>query len=198
MLERCWYRVGDLWLSKHEAQLRRAKDVQHCAVLLAIRTGLMFCFVLFFQSSPSAHCRTMCFIASSHPPCPRQHLQWSLVGRQRPSCLFGCGLVHLLCQRSTRLQVGLLWQGQCPFYSSFLLAALSSSPPVILQTLVYAFTKPDRVEQCVVFWNTKTNEKYIKLSALDSLWFPCAFFLPLCIGLTHASIAIQHKDTSRS
>ncbi|ESO83236.1 hypothetical protein LOTGIDRAFT_197584 [Lottia gigantea] len=29
-------------------------------------------------------------------------------------------------------------------------------------TVVYSFTKPDRPEVCVVFWNTKNNEKYIK------------------------------------
>eukprot|EP00794_Sanderia_malayensis_P012081 gene12081-13325_t len=29
-------------------------------------------------------------------------------------------------------------------------------------TVVYAFTKPDRPEYCVVFWDTKTNERYIK------------------------------------
>jgi len=26
-------------------------------------------------------------------------------------------------------------------------------------TVVYAFTRPDRMEQCVVFWNTKTDER---------------------------------------
>src|SRR5690349_16203179 len=30
------------------------------------------------------------------------------------------------------------------------------------KTLVYAFTKPDRPEHCVVFWDTKTDEKYVK------------------------------------
>lgn len=29
-------------------------------------------------------------------------------------------------------------------------------------TLVYAFTKPDRQEWCVVFWDTKGNERYVK------------------------------------
>ncbi|KAL5015359.1 hypothetical protein ScPMuIL_009629 [Solemya velum] len=29
-------------------------------------------------------------------------------------------------------------------------------------TVVYAFTKPERVEHCVIFWDTKNNEKYIK------------------------------------
>ncbi|KAI0210975.1 WD repeat-containing protein 35 [Lamellibrachia satsuma] len=29
-------------------------------------------------------------------------------------------------------------------------------------TVVYAFTKPDRLEHCVIFWNTKNNEKYVK------------------------------------
>ncbi|XP_078503870.1 WD repeat-containing protein 35 [Lissotriton helveticus] len=29
-------------------------------------------------------------------------------------------------------------------------------------TVVYAYTKPDRPEYCVVFWETKNNEKYIK------------------------------------
>jgi WD repeat-containing protein 35 len=27
---------------------------------------------------------------------------------------------------------------------------------------VYAFTKPDRPEHCVVFWDTKTDDKYVK------------------------------------
>lgn len=30
------------------------------------------------------------------------------------------------------------------------------------KTLVYAFTKPDRPEHCVVFWDTKTDDKYVK------------------------------------
>ncbi|XP_029586677.1 WD repeat-containing protein 35 isoform X1 [Salmo trutta] len=29
-------------------------------------------------------------------------------------------------------------------------------------TVVYAYTKPDRLEYCVVFWDTKNNEKFIK------------------------------------
>ncbi len=29
-------------------------------------------------------------------------------------------------------------------------------------TLVYAFRKPDKVEHCVIFWNTTTNDKYPK------------------------------------
>ncbi|XP_064652091.1 WD repeat-containing protein 35-like [Lineus longissimus] len=29
-------------------------------------------------------------------------------------------------------------------------------------TVVYAFTKPDRQEYCVIFWDTKNNEKYVK------------------------------------
>ncbi|XP_065063167.1 WD repeat-containing protein 35-like [Rhopilema esculentum] len=29
-------------------------------------------------------------------------------------------------------------------------------------TVVYAYTKPDRPEYCVVFWDTKTNERYVK------------------------------------
>ena len=28
--------------------------------------------------------------------------------------------------------------------------------------LVYSFTKMERPENCVIFWNTKTNEKYTK------------------------------------
>lgn len=38
--------------------------------------------------------------------------------------------------------------------------------------VVYAFTRPDRLEQCVVFWNMKTDERYVPnacvwVSALD-------------------------------
>lgn len=29
-------------------------------------------------------------------------------------------------------------------------------------TVVYAFTKPERHEYCVVFWDTKNNEKFVK------------------------------------
>ncbi|XP_028927849.1 WD repeat-containing protein 35 isoform X1 [Ornithorhynchus anatinus] len=29
-------------------------------------------------------------------------------------------------------------------------------------TVVYAYTRPDRAEYCVVFWDTKNNEKYVK------------------------------------
>lgn len=29
-------------------------------------------------------------------------------------------------------------------------------------TVVYAYTRPDRPECCVVFWDTKNNEKYVK------------------------------------
>lgn len=29
-------------------------------------------------------------------------------------------------------------------------------------TVVYSFTKPDRVEHCVIFWDTKNGEKYVK------------------------------------
>ncbi|KAF6107088.1 WD repeat domain 35 [Phyllostomus discolor] len=29
-------------------------------------------------------------------------------------------------------------------------------------TIVYAYTRPDRPEYCVIFWDTKNNEKYIK------------------------------------
>lgn len=28
--------------------------------------------------------------------------------------------------------------------------------------MVYAYTRPDRPEYCVVFWDTKNNEKYVK------------------------------------
>jgi hypothetical protein len=28
--------------------------------------------------------------------------------------------------------------------------------------VVYAYTRPDRPEYCVVFWDTKSNEKYVK------------------------------------
>lgn len=28
--------------------------------------------------------------------------------------------------------------------------------------MVYAFTKPERQEYCVVFWDTKNNEKFVK------------------------------------
>eukprot|EP00002_Diphylleia_rotans_P007172 TRINITY_DN1668_c0_g1_i5.p1 TRINITY_DN1668_c0_g1~~TRINITY_DN1668_c0_g1_i5.p1 ORF type:complete len:840 (+),score=196.96 TRINITY_DN1668_c0_g1_i5:209-2728(+) len=30
------------------------------------------------------------------------------------------------------------------------------------KTLVYAFTKPDRADYCVIFWDTKTDERYVK------------------------------------
>eukprot|EP00741_Cyanophora_paradoxa_P024440 tig00022075_g23597.t1 len=30
------------------------------------------------------------------------------------------------------------------------------------KTLVYAFNKPDRPEHCVIFWDTKTDERYVK------------------------------------
>ncbi len=29
-------------------------------------------------------------------------------------------------------------------------------------TLVYAFRKPEKLEHCVIFWNTATNDKYPK------------------------------------
>jgi len=29
-------------------------------------------------------------------------------------------------------------------------------------TVVYAFMKPDRVEHCVIFWDYKNKEKYVK------------------------------------
>nr|KAG5696704.1 hypothetical protein BaRGS_012073 [Batillaria attramentaria] len=29
-------------------------------------------------------------------------------------------------------------------------------------TVVYSFTKPERAEHCVIFWDTKNNEKYVK------------------------------------
>lgn len=29
-------------------------------------------------------------------------------------------------------------------------------------TVVYAYTKPERQEYCVVFWDTKNNEKFVK------------------------------------
>ena len=29
-------------------------------------------------------------------------------------------------------------------------------------TLVYSFRKPDKVEHCVIFWNTRTGEKHAK------------------------------------
>jgi hypothetical protein len=29
-------------------------------------------------------------------------------------------------------------------------------------TLVYAFNRPDRTEHCVMFWDTKNNDKYPK------------------------------------
>lgn len=32
----------------------------------------------------------------------------------------------------------------------------------ICDTLVYAFNRPDRLETCVMFWNTKLNERYPK------------------------------------
>ncbi|ELK27435.1 PREDICTED: WD repeat-containing protein 35 isoform X2 [Myotis davidii] len=31
-----------------------------------------------------------------------------------------------------------------------------------LNTIVYAYTRPDRPEYCVIFWDTKNNEKYVK------------------------------------
>lgn len=32
----------------------------------------------------------------------------------------------------------------------------------LANTVVYAFTKPDRIEHCVVFWDTKNQERYLK------------------------------------
>ena len=29
-------------------------------------------------------------------------------------------------------------------------------------TVVYAYTKPERQEYCVVFWDTKNNDKFVK------------------------------------
>lgn len=29
-------------------------------------------------------------------------------------------------------------------------------------TVVYAYTKPERQEYCVVYWDTKNNEKFVK------------------------------------
>jgi hypothetical protein len=39
------------------------------------------------------------------------------------------------------------------------------------QTLIYAFNKPDRAENCVCFWDTKTDERHIKC---DAVWMLAA------------------------
>ena len=35
------------------------------------------------------------------------------------------------------------------------------------QTLIYAFNKPDRAENCVCFWDTKTDERHIKCGPIE-------------------------------
>lgn len=47
---------------------------------------------------------------------------------------------------------------QTPSLSSF----LSSQWGYCSNTVVYAYTRPDRPEHCVVFWDTKNNEKHVK------------------------------------
>lgn len=48
------------------------------------------------------------------------------------------------------------------------LVSLSLSPSdrvqwgYCLNTVVYAYTRPDRMEYSVVFWDTKNNEKFVK------------------------------------
>lgn len=46
-----------------------------------------------------------------------------------------------------------------------------------MNTLVYAYTKPDRSEHAVMFWDTKTNDRYVKyvqrLSAIESAGDHC-------------------------
>ena len=46
------------------------------------------------------------------------------------------------------------------------------------QCVVYAYNKPDKPEQCVVFWDTASDEKYVLcdygLCLYMRFFFPCA------------------------
>ncbi|XP_033861234.1 WD repeat-containing protein 35 isoform X1 [Acipenser ruthenus] len=58
-------------------------------------------------------------------------------------------------------------------------------------TVVYAHTRPDRTEYCVVFWDTKNNEKYIKyVKSLMSIT-TCGDF---CILATKADDSHPQED----
>ncbi|MBN3313719.1 WDR35 protein, partial [Atractosteus spatula] len=59
-------------------------------------------------------------------------------------------------------------------------------------TVVYAYTRPDRLEYCVVFWDTKNNEKYVKyVKSLMSIT-TCGDF---CILATKADDTHPQEDT---
>ncbi|KAJ8387955.1 hypothetical protein AAFF_G00148890 [Aldrovandia affinis] len=59
-------------------------------------------------------------------------------------------------------------------------------------TVVYAYTRPDRLEYCVVFWDTKNNEKYVKyVRSLLSIT-TCGDF---CILATKADDSHPQEDT---
>lgn len=48
------------------------------------------------------------------------------------------------------------------FFPPVLCSFLSSQWGYCSNTVVYAYTRPDRPEYCVIFWDTKNNEKYVK------------------------------------
>ncbi|XP_039604109.1 WD repeat-containing protein 35 isoform X1 [Polypterus senegalus] len=59
-------------------------------------------------------------------------------------------------------------------------------------TVVYAYTRPDRTEYCVVFWDTKNNEKYVKyVNSLMSITTNGDF----CILATKADDSHPQEDT---
>ncbi len=56
-------------------------------------------------------------------------------------------------------------------------------------TVVYAFSKPDRAEACVVFWDVQTHEthaKYVRrlVTVKVCIVFPCCYFVLLSALLT--------------
>lgn len=61
-----------------------------------------------------------------------------------------------------------LFEGTFLVFDHISFLFLTPSPVCLVQwgyccsTVVYAYTKPERQEYCVVFWDTKNNEKFVK------------------------------------
>uniref|UniRef100_A0A673JJ84 WD repeat-containing protein 35 n=1 Tax=Sinocyclocheilus rhinocerous TaxID=307959 RepID=A0A673JJ84_9TELE len=64
-------------------------------------------------------------------------------------------------------------------------------------TVVYAYTRPDRLEYSVVFWDSKNNEKFVKyVKSLMSIT-TCGDFSPDATALPQAFNELSNQNTSK-
>ena len=94
---------------------------------------------------------TRSLLASQISQSPRQATVHVRLGRKQSSHIARRRLVHLFRQRSTRLQGKSQQNGLAKPLCSFKWGYCSN-------TVVFAYTKPGKVEYVVIFWDVKNNE----------------------------------------